>query len=208
MNKWIKIGLVAVLVILLGYNSVYVEKLSDRHKKNGTHTDATALAGQIWQERVPGKLDSAVVLDSLKGMIERGDQDVFSEYTHALDIGNYRYALVKGSATVDALNEDDIRLLVKGQDPFAATLVTEFVYGNTLRDALGLFSLTDFPDTKDLNNISAALNKIVRSQVVPSFKTKLKPGALIDFVGAIQINEAHVHFDGIEIVPLRVKIVQ
>lgn len=208
MNKWIKYSLICALIIFLGYNSVYIEKLSDRGKKTTGTLDAVALAQKIWQERVPGKIDSAVSLDTLKTLIETGQKGGFEKYTHALDIGNYRYALVKGKATVEAVNEDDISLLINAKLPFKGTLVTEFVYGNTLRDALGLFSLKDFPNTKDLNNISEALNKIVRKAVVPSFKAQLKPGTVMDFVGAVQINEAHVHFDGIEIVPVRIKIAQ
>lgn len=208
MNKWIKNGLIAVLIIFLGYNSIYLEKLSDRGTKGGTRIDAAALAREVWKNKVPAKLDSAVVIDSLKAFIEANDKQVFDKYTHALDIGNYRYALVKGLATVASVNEDDVRLLVKDKEPFKAVLVTEFVYGNTLRDALGIFNLKDFPNTEDLNNISEQLNKIVRKEVVPSFRTVLKPGSHIAFVGAIQINKAHVHFDGLEIVPVRIKIVE
>lgn len=208
MNKWIKYALLTILVIILGYKSVYIEKLSSRTARAGASIDAPALAGKIWREKVPGKINSAVHIDSLKNLIDRHTADVFDRYTHALDIGNYRYALVKGTAAVEKVNEDDIRVVVDGQEPFKAIVVTEFVYGNTLRDALGLFDLKDYPDTKDLNNISEELNKIVRNKVVPSFKGKLKPGAVIDFVGAVQINKAHVHFDEIEVVPVRIKIVQ
>jgi len=206
MNKFFKYGLIAVGVILVGYNSVYIKKLSDVQKAMPGKFDAKAFVQELWNEKLPAKLDSAIDINSLRKSIETNADEAFSKYTNALAIGNYRYALVKGEATIDSVNEDDVSVIVQSEQPFKAAIVTEFVYGNTLRDASGLVNLKEFPNTSDLNNISEELNEIIRKKVVSSFKPNLKQGMKIEFTGAIQLNKEHVHFDDLEIVPVRIKM--
>lgn len=207
MNKFIKYILLSIALILIGYNSLYIKKLSDVNKSMNSNFDATAFAKKIWTDKLPSRLDSAIDINNLKQRIETNPTEAFNQYTNALDIGNNRYALVKGEGIVDAVNEDDVAFTVKAKRPFNAILATEFVYGNTLRDAAGLFNLKDFPNTTDLNNLSKELNNIVRNEVVPSFKSKLKRGVHIEFIGAIELNKEHIHFDGLEIIPIKVKII-
>lgn len=206
MNRLFRYGLITVVLILLGYNSIYIQKLSNVKKTASDKFNAAAFAEKMWTEKLPAKLDSAIDISTLRTLVKTNAEGAFNKYTHALDIGNYRYALIKGEATVVAVNEDNVIITIMAEQPFEASLTTEFVYGNTLRDASGLIDLRDFPNTSDLNNISKELNEIIRQKVVPSFKPHLKPGVKIDFVGAIELNKAHIHFKGLEIVPVRIKI--
>lgn len=206
MNRAFKYGLVAVILILLGYNSIYIEKLSNVKNPMSGKFNSSAFAEKMWTEKLPAKLDSAIDINTLRALVKTDANSAFNRYTHALDIGNYRYTLIKGEGTVEAVNEDDVTITIKAEHPFEAILTTEFVYGNTLRDASGLIDLRDFPNTSDLNDISKALNEIIRQKVVPSFKPYLKPGVKIDFVGAIELNKEHIHFKDLEIVPARIKI--
>ena len=114
--------------------------------------------------------------------------------------------MIKGRATVNSVNEDNIEITVNADHPFKAILATEFIYGNTLRDASGLVNLKDFSNTADLNNISKELNKIIRGKVVPAFKPLLKSKMKINFTGAIELNKEHIHFEDMEIVPVSIKI--
>lgn len=206
MKKLIKYGLIVLTVALVGYNSIYIKKLSDVQKAAPKKFDATAYAKKLWKEELRAKLDSAISISDLKKAIEKNAEETFKKYTNALAIGNYRYALVKGRAVVDSVNQDNILITIQATPSFQALLITEFVYGNTLRDASRLVDLKEFPNTSDLNQVSEALNKIIRETVVPSFKPLLKPGSKIEFAGAIQLNKEHIHFDNLEIVPARVKI--
>lgn len=206
MNKFIKYGLIVVAIIWIGYSSVYIKKLSDANKAVTGNFDAKAFVNKLWAQQLPAKLDSAVDLNVLMQLIKADPNEAFSRYTHSLDIGDTRYALIKAEAIVDAVNEDDVAITVKAKQPFNASLVTEFVYGNTLRDASGLIELKDFSNTMDLNNISKELNNIIREKVVPSIKPHLKPGVKIDLVGAIKLNKEHVHFTDLAIVPVSIKI--
>jgi predicted lipoprotein len=85
-------------------------------------------------------------------------------------------------------------------------IATEFVFGNAIRDASGLINLNEFTNTMDFNNVSAEVNKIVRTSVLPSFKTNVKLGSRIQLFGAIELNKEHLSANNIEIIPISIKI--
>jgi predicted lipoprotein len=207
MNKFLKYGLLAVVIVLLGYNSIYIKKLSDVQAGNKKKFDVQSFTEKLWNEQLPAKLDSAIDITTLKTAIETNADVAFAEHTHALALGNYRYALIKALAKVNAINENDVQVTIQSATPFAAALATEYVYGNAVRDASNLVSLKEFPNTTDLNSISENIDKIIRQQVIPSFKKNLKQGNTIEVTGAIELNKEHIHFDSIEIIPVRVKII-
>ena len=98
------------------------------------------------------------------------------------------------------------------QIPFADSimndvLATEFVYGNAIRDASRLVDIKDFPVTSDLNSISEELDRIVRTTVLPSFKKTVKKGDKVNIVAAIQLNKEHIKWNGLELLPVRLQIV-
>ncbi len=207
MKKFLKYGIILVAIVLLGYNSIYIKKLSDVKATAGEKFDAVSYVAGLWKDKLPARMQAATDINTLKTAIETDADSAFDKYSNALAIGNYRYALVKGTAKVDKVGTDDIAITVSGNTPFKGSLLTEFVYGNALRDASGLVALKEFPNTSDLNSISEELNKIVRQKIVPAFKPGLKTGDSIDFIGAIELNKEHIHFDNIELTPLSVKIV-
>jgi hypothetical protein len=59
----------------------------------------------------------------------------------------------------------------------------------------------------DFNNVSAEINKIVRTEVLPSFKEKGKVGDSVIFSGAIELNQAHLNLDHIEVAPISLKLI-
>ncbi len=192
---------------LLGYNSIYIKKLSDVKATAGEKFDAVSYVAKLWREKLPARLQTAIDINTLKTAIASDADGAFEKYTNALAIGNYRYALVKGTARVDKIGADDVAITTNGNTPLKASLVTEFVYGNALRDASALVELKEFPNTSDLNSISEELNKTVRQKVVPAFKPALKTGDQIEFTAAIELNKEHIHFDDLELIPVSIKIV-
>lgn len=206
MSKFIKYGIILIVVALLVYNSIYIKKLSEINQSASGKFDATTFTKKLWEEKLPSKLDSAIAITSLKKMIETDAVAAFAKHTNAMAIGNYRYALIKGTAVVNEINVDDILITMQADQPFKALLLTEFIYGNTLRDASTLVDLKEFPNTSELNLVSEEFNKRIRGNVIPAFKSLVKPGNKIEFTGAVELNKEHIRFDNIEIVPVRVKI--
>lgn len=208
MNKIIKSILLIVVVALLAYKSVYIQKLSDRKNNAVTNFNAAEFSKKLWDEKLPVKTDSAVDLIFLMDAVNKNKDAAFNSYTNALAIGNYRYALVKLNATVNDVKEDEVMLSAAVADSvLKVQLATEFVYGNAVRDASGLVQVKDFPNTSDLNGISEELNKIIRATVVPSIKSKIKKGDKINIVGAIELNKEHIHWQNLELLPVRIQVI-
>ena len=209
MNRYIKYLLLIVAIGLVAYKSVYVKKLSTIKVVTNEKFDAVSFSKNLWEEKLPAKLDSAVELVIFIKTARANPADAFSKYTNALGIGNYRYALVKTEGTVTEVNEDDITLQIKmGDSLMTAKLATEFIYGNAIRDASGLVDVKNFPNTMDLNNISEELNKMVRKTILPPFKTAVKKGDKLIVSGAIEIHKEHIKWNELEIIPVQLQIVQ
>ena len=209
MNRYIKYLLLIVAIGLVAYKSVYVKKLSTIKVVTNEKFDAVSFSKNLWEEKLPAKLDSAVELVIFIKTARANPADAFSKYTNALGIGNYRYALVKTEGTVTDVNEDDITLQIKmGDSLMTAKLATEFIYGNAIRDASGLVDVKNFPNTMDLNNISEELNKMVRKTILPPFKTAVKKGDKLIVSGAIEIHKEYIKWNELEIIPVQLQIVQ
>ncbi len=207
MNRIIKYALLAIAFALVAYKSVYFEKLSVRNSKVAARFDPVSFSKKLWEEKMPATKDSAVSLSQLMETIGKDKEAGFRQYTRALAIGNYRYALVKTEALVEEVKEDEVLLsLNHGDSVIHIKLATEFIYGNAIRDASGLVEVKDFPNTADLNSISEELNKIVRVTVIPPVKGKIKKGDQISVVAALELNKEHIHWQGMELYPVHIQI--
>lgn len=207
-NKYIKYSLLLIAVALLAYKSVYFRKLSDKKNITVSTFNAAEFSKKLWNEKMPAKIDNAVDLLVLIDAVSKNPDAAISKQTNALAIGNYRYALVKLNATVSEVKEDEISLSTPSADSVLNVLLaTEFIYGNAVRDASGLVQVKDFPNTSDLNGISEELNKIIRTTIIPSFKTSIKKGDKVNVVAAIELNKEHLHWQGLELQPVRLQIV-
>jgi predicted lipoprotein len=207
-RKIAKYGVLVIIIGLLAYKSVYLKKLSEVQAKEPAAFNAVPFVQQLWETKLPARLDSALTLDDLQAALKTDPAQAFEKYFNTMSIGNVRYGLVKITGKVLAVNEDDVTVLVGEKDnAYPVTIATEYVYGNAIRDASRLVEIKDFVNTTDLNNISAELNKKVRTTVLPAFKGAVKKADSITCTGAIELNQAHYTLDNLEIIPVQCKII-
>ena len=207
MKKLVKYILILLLIVLVGYKSVYIKKLSAVKNTAAGIFDAVAFTLKLWDEKLPPKLDSAIDLKQLISAIKTNPPEAFLRYTNAIGIGNYRYGLVRVTGIASVINDDDINMEVANADTtLRLRLATEYIYGNAIRDASKLVDIRDFANTADLNNVSEQLNKKVRNSILPQFKKQVKQGDRIEATGAIEFNKEHIRFNDIELIPVRLKI--
>lgn len=204
MNNMLKYGLWAAAAALVGYNSVYFKPL-DQVKAAGmaqaTTLAADAYAQTFWTAKLrPAASTTATDLSQLMPLLKTDTKKAFGTYSHALGIGNIRYFLVKGEGTVASVDDNAIAVSLPTGE--TVELATEYIFGNAARDASGILRITDFDNTTDLNNVSAALNDLIRKQVVPPLKTMATPGRKLSFIGALELNQAHPHLDKLTLIPI------
>ncbi|SEJ30780.1 Predicted lipoprotein [Dyadobacter koreensis] len=206
MKKIIRYVASLVLVALVAYNSVYFKKL-DEVKAGTASFNAAKYASEFWTKKLLPHTTRAIEIGQLLTLLQTDKNKAFSDYSHALGIGNVRYFLVKGSGTVQAVEENQVLVKVASErEKPEVILVTEFVFGNAVRDASGEIDINEFTNSMDFNNVSAEINKIIREKIIPPFKSKVKRGDRINFIGAIELNKEHLNTRSIEIIPVDLKI--
>jgi len=206
MKKALKYIIGLAVLFLVAYNSVYFKKLDQVKAAAPKEFDAKSYARNYYDTKLTPALNSATDINQLLSMLQADKENTFNKYSHALGIGNIKYFLVKGEGTITSIDENDVTIVSKGDSsPHVYKIATEFVYGNAIRDASGLIDLNEFSNTSDFNNVSAEINKIVRSEVLPPFKTKAKKGDAVQFFGAIELNKEHLNVENIEIIPVFLK---
>lgn len=206
MKKVLKNALLLLLVVFIGYNSVYFKSLKDV-KVKGAEIDAAAYADRYFHKQLLPLSDSAIQITDLLALLKSNKEEAFQRYGHALGIGSIRYFLIRGEGKVTAVDANQVAVQ-SPSDSSGGTLniATEFVFGNAIRDAGGKLSLTEFSNLSDVNNISMELNKIVRTQILPPFKKAVAAGNTIRFYGAVELNQERLDLNKIEIIPIQLQV--
>lgn len=196
--------IIALLILLTAYFSIEIKALDEVKKQTASKFDAKAYARGFLDKKLPPALTQALPIQELLGQLRQNKDQTFEKYSHAVAIGNLRNFLVQGDGQVSAIEENQVFLQIKNTDGsnLPIQLATEFIYGNAIRDAAGLFDIKQFSNTNDINSIAAEINRIIRSEVVPPFRQKLKVGDQVRFTGALELNQAHLRLDKLEILPI------
>ena len=213
LKKRTKYIIALVVILILGYNSVYFKSLQEvKAAESVGQFNAEAFTRTFWKEKLMPATENAVEIGKLIGLLQTQKEQTFEKHSHALGIGNLRYFLVKGEGEITDINENVVSLSLENKEKESKAtdiqIATEFVYGNAVRDALGLLKINDFNSTMDLNNISEEINKKIRNEVIPPFKAQVKKGSKVAFVGAIELNKKHLNLENIEVIPVELKIVE
>lgn len=191
------------LAFLVGYKSVYFKNLDQYKKASLVDSFDARGAAKDYLAKMEALAPTAVSLRELMNLLETNPDKAFKDYGKALGIGNIRYFLVQGKGLIDSVNESSVTISLADAEPGTkVTMATEFVFGNALRDASGLVKLEDFTSTMDLNNVAAEINRIIREDRLPAFKTAAKTGRGLSFTGAFELNQKQVALNILEIMPL------
>jgi predicted lipoprotein len=208
MKKLIGYVVLIALFFIVAYNSVYFKKLDEVKTASAKDFNPAAYARNYLNKKLYPALNKAVEVNSLISQLEADPKKAFKDHAHALGIGNIGYFLIRGEGKVTAIDENDV-YVVTGDTKSLRTIkiATEFVFGNAVRDASGIININEFSNTMDFNNVSAEINKVIRGEVLPPFKSNVKKGDKVQFTGAIELNKEHLKLEDIEAIPVSVKII-
>jgi hypothetical protein len=204
LKQAIKYILIIIVVLFVASNSIYFKKLSDVKAYAVKQFDAAKYAHNYLKAQLITAAATAPQADDLLTMLKSNPTNAFKTYSHGLDIGNIRFFMVQGQGVITSLDENDVYVLTKNKQ--TVKIATEYVFGNALRDAPGIININDFTNTMDLNNIAAEVDKIIRTDVLPPFKSAVKNGDHITFAGAFELNQEHIDLDKIEVIPAILQI--
>ena len=183
--------------------SLKLEKL-DKYK--ATHSenefDAHTYALRFWEEVLPQKSKNAAELTEVFDLLDKKPSEAFSKYSQVLGISKTHYFLLKGEGIIESLGEE--YLTVKIDSKRSVKIATAFIFGNAIREGSGGVNISEFLNMTDFNNVSIAINKIVKEQVIPGLKSSATPGSRIKFIGATEIRENNIDLESILIIPVEV----
>lgn len=204
MSKTFKyvIGIVAVLSVV--WFSLDIQKLDAYKAENIIEVfDAEDYAEKLWEDNLPAAIASAIDITKLLDEFQNNHELAFTQHGKKLGISKTWYFLVSGSGTINAVNEESTEVLLDNGKQIQ--LATSFIFGNAVRDGSGLVNIDDFINMTDFNNVSIALNKKVRDEIIPKLVSGSELGERINFSGAIEMNEETPMDNNVRIIPVFVE---
>jgi len=204
MNRPIKYFIIAFIIGVSLYNSVYIKKLDDVKKAQTNSTfNAKNYANAFFDSEVEtlSSTDASVFLNNIKT-----DLKGYSEANgNKLGISNDYYFIIDGNATVLNIEEEFV-VVALDADQQKIKIATDFIFGNAIREGAQMANIGDYQNTMDYNTISVELNNIVRETVVPPFLQEVKELDSIYFKGAIKANTKKQKIEQLRVIPLELKI--
>lgn len=191
-----------LIVLTLGYNSVYFKKLSVVKAATKENFDFKAYADSIYYK---GILKSKkITLSDLTSLMQSNPETTFEKYGNRLGIGNSAYFMIQSTGKIIAIK--DGLYTIADEKNGIVYMDTKYIFGNAIRDASGLVKLTDFKTNAQFNKVSESLNDIIRNDVIPKEISKVKLGDSISFSGAIKLNKKQNLREKITVIPSQIKL--
>jgi predicted lipoprotein len=195
------LGILAILVVL--YFSFDIRKLNVyKSENNGLPFDAILYANDVWENKLPEVAGQAPELTYLIELLESDPESAFTEFGKKLGISKTWYFFAKGEGEIDSAGNETI--WVKITDDRQIQLATAFIFGNAVREGSGVVNIDDFINMTDFNNVSVALNKMVKNEIIPVLIKNSRTGRRLKFSGVFEINEEKIDLNAIRIIPVSI----
>ena len=164
----------------------------------------TEFAENFWTNRLAASLDQAVKADVLLAAIQADPGAAKKKFSHSVGLSDSYFYFLSGSGHVVATSDDEISLaLTEGSTNVDVVLEVGLVFGNAIRDGTGLLNAGDYADSQNFNDISAALDHLVETRVLPPLKGQGKAGAKISFVGCAEVDDESSDLKPLKVIPIR-----
>jgi predicted lipoprotein len=205
MRKPIKYSLWTLAVLLILFLSLDIRKLEEVRSNSKTEVfDATAYAREFFINKLPTVIENAPEINLLIEMLENEPQQALENFGKKLGIAKTWYFMVKGEGVVESVEEENVHVTIS--EDFKTRVATAFIFGNAVRDGSGVVDIDDFLNMTDFNNVSIAINTIVKKEVVTPTRKIVEPGMILEFAGAFEIKEDDIDVQSIRIIPVALNL--
>ncbi|HZI32002.1 MAG TPA: DUF2291 family protein, partial [Candidatus Binatia bacterium] len=145
----------------------------------------------------------AVKADVLLPAIESDPAAARKKFSRSVGLSQTYYYFLSGTGRVVNVSDDSISLAMTGDATNAqVTLQTGLVFGDAVRDGTGLLDVNDYPNSQDFNDISAALDNLVETRVIPSLQKQATIGSMIFFAGCAEVDDESTDLHPLNVVPI------
>jgi predicted lipoprotein len=204
--RWlIAIAVIAVLCWRFPLFHVVPLKTASAEKAAATF-NATQFAETFWQAKLLSSFDKSVKAEVLLPAIQADAAAAKKKFSRSVGLSEAYFYFVSGSGRVVAVSDDEVSLAVTdGSTNAEISLQTGLIFGNALRDGTGLLNASDYPNSQDFNDISAALNHIVETQVLPKLREQAKVGAELSFTGCAEVDDESTDLKPLKVIPIQTR---
>ena len=172
-------------------------------EKVATTFNATEFVDNFWTNQLLADFGKTVTADLLIPAIQAEPAAAKKHFARSLGLSESYFYFVSGRGRVVAISDDEVSLAItKGSTNTEVSLQTGLVFGNALRDGTGLLNASDYPNSQDFNDLSAALNHLVETRVLPKLKEQAKVGATISFVGCAEVDDEATDLKPLKVTPV------
>ena len=165
--------------------------------------NASDFVSRFWAERLlpatTQATDVAKVLEAIAG----GPQKVREQFGRTVGVSSAYFLFVRGSGRVVKVSQEQIDLAVNGDDA-DVTVPLGLVFGNAARDGTGLLDSSSYPNAQQFNDISAALNSLVETNVLPQLRRLAAVGKRIHFAGCVEVGDEEQDLKPLKLVPISI----
>jgi predicted lipoprotein len=163
-------------------------------------------ADSFWNERLLPSLgespDAAIVLAALRDDPKQAAQ----QYGRSVGVSRSRLICVRGEGTIVSVDIQGVGVSLTGASGSPDVILqTGLLFGNTVRDVSGLVDAGEFSNSRHYNDISAELNRIVETQVIPRMKETAQVGNAITFIACGQLSPDQGTAIPLRLIPLKIE---
>lgn len=177
-----------------------------QREKAAATFDPAKFSDTFWDERLLPSLDQAVRCDELLLTIRKNPAAARKQFSRSVGISESYTYFVQGRGRVVSVSNDEVGLVVtEGATAPEISLPFGPIFGNAIRDGTGLLNVSDYPNSQDFNDISAALNHRVETEVLPKLRAQAKVGTVLSFAGCAEVNDESTDLKPLRVVPVRVE---
>jgi predicted lipoprotein len=169
--------------------------------------NAAKVAKTFWSERLIPSLKRAPDAVTVLSAFGADPQLARSRFGRKVGVSRTNLFVLRGSGTIVATDKKGVGVVLQGEAKEADVfLQTGLLFGNTVRDATALLDASTFADSRQFNEVSTELNRIIEAQIIPMLKDKAAAGRHIDFAGCVEIPDEAKVIRPLTIIPLNVHI--
>jgi predicted lipoprotein len=178
-----------------------IRAMQDRAQFN-----ATAFVRQFWNEKLlPATARAADALE-VRTMIIGSPKQIREKFGRTVGVSSSYFIFLRGSGRVIRVDGDNVGLTLTTDGSEADVVVPlGLVFGNAVRDGTGLLDSSSYPNAQEFNDISAALNSIVETNVLPQLQRIATVGKHIRFTGCVEVNDEDQDLKPLKLVPISVE---
>jgi hypothetical protein len=200
---------IAVIILFLGVwvlsKSVYFERLDAKRKKDLIKSFSPKEAVDFfWKNKLNEVLKDALPLTTFDSLLNTQPDVLIKKYGKTMGVTSNYCFLIKGTITIGPGKGDESPVIIKNKRTYS--LLRNYIFSNTARDATGYFKVDDFDNIMDFNSVSSEINTRILNEVIAKKLDALTNKDIIHFTGAVEINSEMQSQTELEIVPLQMEI--